>query len=231
MAARSLLVMALLVRLAAAPFTEDPWDLAVWRETGLRVLGGVSPYAGGSLPFAYPPTWAAWCAVATAATGPSVPQAWRLALKLPLIAADVALAWVLLGAGPAGAAAALTIAWAPVPLAVSALWGQFDAVPALLTVLGLIALGRGHPGQAGAWLGFAASFKLLYPALALPYLLASAGRTGMLRLAAGFSGVLGAALLPALLLDPAGFVDAISYHARRPPQGMTLWPFLGRRTG
>jgi hypothetical protein len=219
-------------QLAAAPFTEDPWDLRVWQETGLRVAEGHSPYVQQKLPYAYPPVWAAWCGVAASVGGSARPRLWRFLLKLPLVAAGGGLGWALASAGPAGPAAAAVVALAPPFFTVSALWGQFDALPALFTVLALMALARRRAGLAGLLLGLASSWKLLYPALALPWLVVCAWRGGgaraAVRLAGGAALVLGGALAPALALDPHGFFRAMAFHAHRPSQGLVLWPLLAR---
>jgi len=229
-AARWLLAVSIAARLAVAPFTEDPWDLRVWEQTGLRIADGHTPYVQQKLPYAYPPVWAGWCGLAASVGGSARPRLWRLMLKLPLVAADGGLGWALASAGPAGPVAAAVVALAPPFFTVSALWGQFDALPALFTVLALLALARRRAGWAGILLGLASSWKLAYPLLALPWLAACAWRAGGARAAARLVGgaglVLGAALAPALAFDPRGFLQAMAFHAHRPSQGLVLWPLL-----
>lgn len=222
----ALAAAAVALRIALAPFTEDPWDLPAWRLAGVRLCAGQSPYEpADALPFAYPPLWGAWCWAAAALAGEGPVALWRLVLKLPLIAAEVGLAAMLWKR--AGAGAGLAVLLSPLFFAVSALWGQFDALPCLCLALGIAALEDGRPARAGLLLGIATGFKGFFPGFIVPWLAIHAARRLGLPAAARFLGAsglaLGTILAPALLLDGRDFLACYAFHADRAPQGLTPW--------
>lgn len=105
-----------------------------------------------------------------AATDASDPVV-RATIKLPASVADIAMAlvvaWLVRDRPRAGLVAALAIAFVPVTWFVSAWWGQFESIYALLGLLAAAAALSGRPLLAGVALGLAVSTK----PQALPFLL------------------------------------------------------------
>jgi hypothetical protein len=142
--------------------------------------------------------------VATDASDPVV----RTTIKLPASVADLAIAlavaWLLRDRPRVAIAAALAIVFVPVTWFVSAWWGQFESIYALLGLLAAAAALSGRPALAGVALGLAVATKPQALPFLLPFaawILARFGAGGLLRAAVGAAGALVVAWLPFL---PAG---------------------------
>src|SRR4051794_30570904 len=147
--------VALVVRLLIAPYFGFYGDLRLFRLWAVRLgeIGTHRFYADGQLAD-YPPgyLYVLWLtAKISAAPG-------YLLLKLPTIAADLALAWVagvfasrlapapLKERWPVRALVVAGVLFNPAVLAVGAGWGQVDSVPALFVLTSLLLLFTG-PGS------------------------------------------------------------------------------------
>jgi hypothetical protein len=173
------LVLAAYLRFWAAPLSAGVdvpqfWAFAkVFQTYGLDFYR----YAGGTLDifpvkswgFVYPPVWllisrvALMAAPASAATATMVDVGWRLAMKTPIIAADLAIGGLLYWAVPGSRTRKLIFAslWLLSPTAwyESAVFGQFDAIAAVLLLAAVILLGRGRDRLAFLLAGLAIMTK------------------------------------------------------------------------
>lgn len=172
-----------------------------------------NPYATERL-YPYPPPWAAVEALALSLARAGV-ASFAVLVKLPVVAADLAIVWLLAGAGGrashaernawglAAPAGAWLYALHPVSLLVGSAHGQFDAIPLALLLLAVLLAERGRRDSSALALGAAIAAKS-FPVLALPFL-ALAGDGGWRR-ALRYSAL---AILPgALLLVPFAIADA-----------------------
>ncbi len=150
--------------------------------------------------------------------GAAVGLPFALAVKLPVIAADLLIVAVLATMAAAGRASPLApwlYAVHPVSVLVGSVHGQFDAIPLLLVLVAVECLARGRRDASALALAGAIATKS-FPVLLLPFL--AAGRGARLRSALRY-GVL--ALAPgALLLLPFAIADA-------PALGRELFGYSG----
>ena len=164
--------VALLIRLLLAPYTGFWGDLAVYRSwvTRLHDVGLHDFYSSGP-PAEYPPgyLYVLWL-ISHVSTAPGY-----LLLKLPSIVADLGLAWI---AGtyaarlapqpikerwPVRTLVAAAVLFNPAVLALSAVWGQVDAVPAMFVLWSLLLLIASPPRlryEIAAFLLFAVAISI-----------------------------------------------------------------------
>lgn len=119
--------------------------------------------------FVYPPIWllilrlALMAAPMSSATDMMVDSSWRLSMKIPIIAADLAIGCLLYWAVPGSKLRKLLFAslWLFHPAAWynSAVFGQFDAIAAALLLASVIMLERGKDRIAFLLAGFAVMTK------------------------------------------------------------------------
>ncbi len=237
-----ILLFGMLLRLALAPVTEDPWDLKVWKMVGEAMDAGQSPYAIESeLPFAYPPLWSIFCWLGYRAFRLSGSQlVFNLALKSPLILADLACAlllWRLVQRVTTSRRTALTVMAVyflnPIAIAVSSMWGMFDALPAFLVLVSILLLADGRDTWSALVLGVSAGFKGFYTAFYLPFFVFYVWRrernlTASLRYALCFCLVPLAISLPFLLTDARSYLAVFATHATREPQNLNVGYWLWR---
>ena len=237
-----ILLFGTLLRLALAPVTEDPWDLKVWKQVGEAMDAGQSPYAIESeLPFAYPPLWSIFCWLGYRAFNLSGNQlVFNLALKLPLILADLACAlllWRLVQRVTTSRRTALTVTAAyflnPITIAVSSMWGMFDALPAFLVLVSILLLADGRDTWSALVLGVSAGFKGFYTAFYLPFFVFYVWKkernlTAPLRYALCFCLAPLAISLPFLLTDARSYLAVFATHATRVPQNLNVGYWLWR---
>lgn len=250
-------LLALALHLALAPFFIHDWDGFVFIRTVQDFLHGVSPYktvemapsyifVGDGAPvvnswYAYPPVplllMTPAFAVLTALFG-HAPWLERVAIKLPLVAGDLALAFVaygfvlaaLRGREDAQRRARLVervILFNPFLIFISAAWGMFDAWMMAFLVGSLWLLLEKRP----AWAGVAFACAVLvkpFPAFVAPIVAAlafrwSGGARGLARWATAGAGAALVLCAPFFLDAPSGFLQQVVYnHVGRPPQGFTL---------
>lgn len=163
------LALAAFFRFWAAPLSAGPDVPQFWAFAKVFQLHGLDfyRYADGTLDifpvkgwgFVYPPVWllisglALVAAPTSSATNIMVDSSWRLAMKTPIIAADLAIGCLLYWAVPGSKSRKLLFAslWLfhPTGWYESAVFGQFDAVAAALLLAAIILLARNKD-----WLAF-----------------------------------------------------------------------------
>jgi hypothetical protein len=154
-----------------------------------------NPYETRRL-YPYPPPWAAAEAGAEWLARRGV-GSFAVDVKLPVLAADLALVALLAAAARAGRASPLApwlYAAHPVSVLVGAAHGQFDALPLLFLLLAVEETARGRRDASALALSAAIATKS-FPVLALPFLALDGGASG--RSAARYAAL---ALAPGVLL-------------------------------
>jgi hypothetical protein len=164
---RRLLVLGILLQLGLALLAYDnSHDLRIFQATGYLVGTGHSPYVPldlravfhngvfqGRYAIGYPPPWPLLLGGIYRATYALVPDLhlYAVAIKLPAIAATAGLAYLggaalhNLGAAPATVRRAwLALLFNPLLLYVGAVWGQIDAIVALLALAALLLVVSGR---------------------------------------------------------------------------------------
>ena len=163
--------LAAFIRFFAAPFSSGPdvaqfWAFAeVFRQHGIdfyRFAGAnqaIFPYQGWA--YAYPPIWLlilglAFLFVPSSFAGPTyIDPSWRLAVKTPIILADLAIGILLFWGLPGSKWRRLLFStlWLlnPTTWYNSAVFGQFDAIASALLVASLILLSRGRTSLLLPW--------------------------------------------------------------------------------
>ncbi len=201
-----MLVVAALVRFWAAPLSAGPdvaqfWAFAkVFQHYGLDFYR----YADASLDFfpsygwgfTYPPIWLLILGMAllfvpfSSATSVMVDTGWRIAMKTPIIAADLAIGCLLYWAVPGPRWRKLLFAslWLFHPTAwyESAVFGQFDAIAAALLLASVIVLARGKDKWAFVFAALAMMTKQHALASVAVMVVVSARHFGKGRLRADF---------------------------------------------
>jgi hypothetical protein len=200
------LAVALLVRLvpvlAADRLTAD---VLRYHKVAEAVLAGqLNPYQLPRL-YPYPPVWV-WFEAGSEYLARATGLPFPVLVKLPVVAADLAIVWLLLGWPGAGAAAAWVYALNPVSLLVTGFHGQFDALMLACVLLSLRLHGDGRHDASAIALATAIALKS-FPILLLPLFLAQAGG---LRAASRYAllalGPVAALLAPFALADPRALV-------------------------
>ena len=220
----------------------------IWMETGRYVAEGRSPYEL-EIHLGYPPLWGFWCGLSYVFSNSILPGntfAYILAIKIPIIGADLAIAWILLACARSFEIQAtssnnrsfrdatlgrLLVAFFllnPYVLTVGVVWGMMDNLAALLVILVALALKREKYAIAGAALGLAIALKL-YPVLFLfavvPYLVKRhRGCARALRFLSALALMeLGTIIAPFLVFrwDIARFLTMLVDQTSRRPQGIS----------
>lgn len=152
--------------------------------------------------------------------------------RVPIVAADMALAWVVQFAlGRAGhaertrLAGAAIVALGPVFVINSGYHGQIDAVAVLPAVLALVAWRSGHPRRAlaaGALIGLAGAIKAPLLLVALAFAPSARSLREGVRLGVAAVAVPLLALLPFLVATPSAVVRAFSYGGLQGLGGLSL---------
>ncbi len=223
---RRLLVLGVLVQLVLALLAFDhAHDMRIFQATGYLVATGHSPYAPldlravfhdavfqGRLAIGYPPPWPLLLGGIYRVTYALVPDLhlYAVAIRLPVIAANVGLAYLAgaalqnLGAAPSVVRRAwLALLFNPFLLYVGAVWGQIDAVVALLSLAALLLAASGRRDLSAVTLALAVCVKPTAAAMLLAVLL-FVGAASLLR-AARYAAVFAAGVfvfyvLPFLVL-------------------------------
>lgn len=164
----AVIALAVFIRFWAAPLSAGPDVAQFWAFAKVFQLNGLDFYkfADATLeifPFSawgyvYPPVWllilrlALLVVPSSSATGLMVDAGWRVAMKAPIIMADIAIGLLLYWAVPGSKLRKLlfTSLWLLHPTAwfESAVFGQFDAIAAALLLAALILLTRHREGPA-----------------------------------------------------------------------------------
>ena len=178
---RFLLLLSIVVQVCLAFFFGHAYDMRIFMATGYLVGTGQNPYIAqdlssvfqnssfqGITSVGYPPPWALMSGLIYLITYKIIPNLllYNLALKIPIIAANICLAYLVADIlGKAGAdekkvrKARLFILFNPFFLYVSSAWGQFDSIVACLSLLALVQLSEGKLTGSAILLALAISFK------------------------------------------------------------------------
>ncbi len=199
------LLLALALRLLAIGLSDRVVaDVERYQKVSRHLLDvSWNPYETRRL-YPYPPPWAA-CEAAAGALARRCVLPFAVAIKLPVLAAELLIVALLAFAARAGRipnAAAWLYAAHPVAILIGAVHGQFDAIPLAFVLLALEALARGRRDASALALAGAIATKS-FPVLLLPFF-AVQGRPGW-RSALRY-GLL-ATLPVALLLLPFALLD------------------------
>ena len=212
------------------------FDLASWRITqqglahhGLHVYSAVD---GRLYRWPYPPLMFGWMGLSQGLDGLLGGHGFFYLVRLPSIAADIGIAWLVQDMlGRRGAAAntrilaAAAVALGPLFVAMSAHQGQTDALAILPVLLALRTWERGDPGRAvraGLLIGVGAGVKTV-PLLALVALLPGArGRREAATLVGCALAVPLVLIAPFLVADPHGVIRALRYTGVPGVGGLSL---------
>jgi hypothetical protein len=195
---RRLVALSVALQLVLGALFAHAYDARVFMTTGYLVATGRGPYSPLDLgavfhhagfsqltTIGYPPPWPLVTGLLYRVTYGIVPDlhAYDLALKLPVIAATVGLAYLVAAALREAGAQAGTCrrAWAfvlfnPLILFAGAAWGQIDVIVALLAVAALVLVWRGRWASSAALLSLAVCTKPTPLPIALVVLVWLAGR-------------------------------------------------------
>ena len=172
---RNIIIAALAIRLLLAPFAGHPADMKYWEYFGKALLvEHVNPYTN----FVYPPPWILIIGVMYNVYLVFPNQFFLyFVLKLPIIMGDIIMGLALydivkeLSSSKKKANYALALFLLnPYTIWISSVWGMFDVLPALCTLLSLRFYLKGDKKVSFLFLGLGAAFKY-YPILLLPVLL------------------------------------------------------------
>ena len=211
----ALLLAGFALRVGVALASRGTNDIHTWEGFGAAIahaglLGHYGEIRVDGFPMNHPPL-AAYYAVGVRALASGLELPFALIFKLPMIAADVAIAaalgWV--AGRDRRPSLALTAAYALSPLGVliSAYHGNTDCAATALALAAALLLTRGFPAAAGLALAAAMNVKLI-PILLLPALLLQCRDT---RAAGRFAAALALGLLPFLpfvAAQPLAFYQA-----------------------
>ena len=197
--------VAFAVRLAAI-FASDRIvaDVLRYRRVGAHVLDvSWNPYLAPRL-YPYPPVWV-WIEAASEWIARATNVSFAVLVKLPVLAAEIAIVVVLADWARERAGAARWAPWIyalqPVAILVSAFHGQFDSLALLALLLAARASERGRHEAAAVALSTAIAVKS-FPVLALPLLMARVpGMKARVRFAALALVPVAVMLLPFVLHD------------------------------
>jgi Gpi18-like mannosyltransferase len=178
---RLLLASSILIQIALALFFGHAYDMRIFMATGYLVGTGHNPYLPldvsavfhnssfqGITTIGYPPPWSLVLGLIYLCTYKIVPSflLYNLALKLPIIAANIGLAYLVvrildqLGMqGKSARRAWIFILFNPLLLLTSSAWGQFDPVVALFSLLSLLLISEGKLTIPAILLALAISLK------------------------------------------------------------------------
>lgn len=158
--------------------TESKYDMGIWLKTGYWMNNGINIYQPENH-LGYPPLWALWCSAAYSVLGFSggSMEAWRLAIKLPMILAQFAIAAFMwkFAEERFDKKTASKIFWVTLSCSffifIGAMWGQINILSAFLTFLAFYAVINKRTGIGALFLGLAVALKI-YPLIVLPAFLA-----------------------------------------------------------
>lgn len=158
-------------------WTGLPFDMDIWFNTGKWMTQGINIYLPANH-VGYPPLWSLWCDLAYRIflLFGSL-EVWRFAIKLPMIIAHLALAFVVgklaidkFDLKTARKLFLFVLSWGFF-IYIGALWGQINVISALLTFLAFYAIIQGKTTTSAVLLGVAVTLKV-YPLIVLPAFLA-----------------------------------------------------------
>ena len=155
-------------------WTGHPYDMEVWFKTGMWMNQGINIYLPPNH-IGYAPLWALWCGVANTFYtffGNNL-ELWRLIIKLPVIVGHLILALVVgkfaesrFNPKTARKIFLILLSWSFFIYS-GAIWGQINALSALLTFSAFYAITKQRTKTSAILLGLAITLKT-YPIVALP---------------------------------------------------------------
>ncbi|MCG3219025.1 MAG: glycosyltransferase family 39 protein, partial [Candidatus Heimdallarchaeota archaeon] len=229
-----------------APFTGMDHDMNVWLSVGQElVTDHTNPYQTGLVQteyYAYPPPWMFviqffyWLSQKLGFE--STIYLSRFFIKLPLILA-IALTAYFIDSYLASKKVSdkkrkiifIFISLNPLIIVISAMWGMFDILPALFTILAVIYLMKSIedkenlslPVLSGFFMAIASLFKL-YPIIIAPVLFLSLPSIrSKIIYSLSFTLTVIITILPFLILDSEAFLFIFEYHSSRMGGGLTFW--------
>ena len=186
------LLVGLFVRLLLAPFLGHPFDLQVFMAVGWAVARGITPYGqytlqsiftntphvhlhGTSPGIGYPPPWGLICGLMyLVSAAPNNIYAYVFALKIPIILGDVTTAFVIYKIlkteinEQIASKACLLYLFCPYVISVGVIWGMFDVLALLFTLLSAYHLSEKRE-LSSIFLAIASALKLMPIVLAPLY--------------------------------------------------------------
>jgi Gpi18-like mannosyltransferase len=194
-----LLAASIIVQVVLALFFGHAYDTRINMATGFLVGTGQNPYIAQNLgavfhnntfqgitTLGYPPPWALVMGLVYLCTFKILPDflLYNLAIKLPIIAANICLAYVVVHIldkygiqEKISRAAWIFLLFNPFLLLTSSAWGQFDPIVALFALLSLFMLSEGGVTIPAILLALAISFKPTALPLILVVFIYLAGRS------------------------------------------------------
>jgi hypothetical protein len=176
-----LLASSIILQIVLALFFGHAYDMRIFMATGYLVGSGQNPYLvqdvsavfhnstfRGITTFGYPPPWSIVLGLIYRATYQIIPNFlfYNLAIKLPIIAANICLAYLVvhvlskLGVQKEISRSAwIFILFNPFLLLTSSAWGQFDSVVVSLSLLSLLLISEGKLTSPALLLALAVSLK------------------------------------------------------------------------
>jgi hypothetical protein len=234
-----ILILSVFLQLALGIFFGHSYDMRIFMATGYLVSSGQNPYIAqdlttvfqnssfqGMTSIGYPPPWPLVLGFIYRYIYDWIPNLllYNLAIKIPVIAANVCLAYlvadVLKNLGTQ--AKEVRRAWifillCPFILYFGSAWGQFDSIVALLSLLSIICLERGYVKSSAILLSLAIAFKPIalpiFP-VAILYLIRKSSRQ-VISYSLWFSvSLILFCVLPFLLLrwDPTPILEGWNAH-------------------
>ncbi len=241
-----LVALALVMRLAPAAFSGHGWDMYVWIKTSeLFLQERLNIYSYPSIEgfpwgfYAYPPPWLYLLTMMKIIGALLGEEKWLMLLlfKAPVIILDVAAGLILWNLGrrsgiDEGRSFLIASLYLlnPVVAFISGVWGMFDSIPALFTVLSAYFLCDRRFAAAGASLGVATAFKI-YPGILLPavwlYTSKIVGpRAATKKVIAPFLAILLVVSAPFLANEPYQYAEKLFVHGSNVGQ-FTYWALVG----
>ena len=225
----SILLFSITIQLVLGLFFGHSYDMRIFMATGYLVGTGQNPYVPqnltavfnnssfqGMTTIGYPPPWPLILGLLYRSIYTIFPNllVYNLAIKIPIIMANIGLAYLVAGILKNLGAEAVTIrrAWiflllCPFLLYFASAWGQFDSIVALFSLSSLVLLHAGKLKSSALLLALAISFKpIALPILpvALVYLMGKSLRQAINYSVSFFAGVILFCVVPFILLgwDP-----------------------------
>jgi Gpi18-like mannosyltransferase len=178
---RLLLISSIILQIVLALLFGHAYDTRIFMATGFLVGTGQNPYIAQNLSavfhnstfqgittLGYPPPWSLVLGLIYILSYKAIPSflLYNLAIKLPIIAANICLAYLVvhimnkLGVQEKVSHRAwIFLLFNPFFLLTSSAWGQFDPIVALLSLLSLLLLAEGRLTSSAILLALAISFK------------------------------------------------------------------------
>jgi hypothetical protein len=214
-----ILVVACVVRLALSLMARDIIDVHNYERVADTILseGPLSLYVSTTGIYPYPPLWV-WFEVLARLLSSTGFLSFSLAIRLPIIIADVGVVWLIWHwwfQHSAHTAARLSLVYAlnPVSLLITCLHGQFDAIPTFFAMLAVFYLIKRNSMFASAFaLSLAVAFKSYHILLLLPVILRLESRQKQVAYTAITLVPVAIVLMPFLLNSPeAVFRELFGY--------------------